>query len=436
MTGYRFLAAVVSVSVFMGGCAGKGINIDPGNPVYKPKSEFELNYGFFITRDERKIFDEIVMLEEFGKFEKHFWEIRDTDPNTPENEFKELIDGRLQDIKNEIFGTDFDIPGTRFDINGGLKGDLARVYLLWGAPDPGNKERLPEGTYHTELMVWYYFDATGRPLFRFLFYQSFEGRMRLFRDHLPLLSWDYLFDPLSSPLRVISNRPAITSSEELANVWYELERDDPQWIFRSALFEFSPYTDWVMEGGNNKNRFGALDPPEPASLTAEKFKPTILGQPNIPEGTELFESGYHSFLPAYLRTSASPDNPTFLMLTILRKNLDWVKQENEAKPYATNLNIRISFQNKKTRKLTEFVSYFRFELSQAEFDKRDDKGELFGVSVISPLTLQYFDGEKLGPTLGEMMKQLEPGEYVVNIYLQHTITKKYNPWREEIVISH
>src|SRR3989344_1452199 len=191
MTGYRFLAAVVSVSVFMGGCAGKGINIDPGNPVYKPKSEFELNYGFFITRDERKIFDEIVMLEEFGKFEKHFWEIRDTDPNTPENEFKELIDGRIQDIKNEIFATDLDIPGTRFEINGGLKGDLAHVYLLWGVPH--FKEKLPENrnVFRFELMAWYYF-YDGRVLASFLFYENY-GRGRLFKENAPLFGFETLF---------------------------------------------------------------------------------------------------------------------------------------------------------------------------------------------------------------------------------------------------
>ena len=148
--GYRFLAVVVSVGIFLSGCAGKRINIDPSNPVYKPKSDFELNYGFFITPDEMKegytpekyptlkesikSFNEIDTLEEFSKFEKHFWEIRDFDPRTPQNEFKELIDGRIQDIRNEIFRTDSDIPGTFFGPNGGLKGDMARAYLLRGRP--------------------------------------------------------------------------------------------------------------------------------------------------------------------------------------------------------------------------------------------------------------------------------------------------------------
>ena len=443
----RFFISYFLLSTFYfllsSGCAGKRINFEPkpGDPVYEEKKEFLDSYFWLVTDSEKRYgypdlpepirsFGEIDNAEEFIRFKEHFWKIRDTDPNTPENEFKELKDGLIRDIENEIFATDSHILGTYFGTNGGLKGDLAHVYLLWGMPHL--KEKLPEDqrVFRSELMVWHYF-YDGRVFARFLFYENY-GRVRLFKEHAPILSFETLVDPLSSPLKNISSKPFPTR-EDLIGIWYELELSDPEWLFRSALFEFSNYTH--LDKDTRWSIDKALEPPEPASLTAERFKPTILGQPNISEGTELFESGYRSFLPAYLRTSAGADDPTFLMFTILRKNLDWLKQENEAKPYATNLNLRISFQNKKTRKLTEFMSYFRFELSQAEFDKKDDKGELSGVSVIFPLTLQYFDGEKLGLTLREMMKQLEPGKYVVNIYLQHTITKKYNTWREEVVVK-
>lgn len=448
MTDSRFLAAVVLASIFLGGCAGNvRVKIDPSNSLYQPKNEFERDYGFFITPDERKIgyavetypvlpesigpFDRINTLGEFRKFEKHFWDIRDTDPNTPQNEYKELIDSRLRDIQNEIFATDQDIPGTRFDVNGGLKGDLARVYLLWGAPAPRNKAKLSEGHYHGELMVWYYIDVTGRDLMRYLFYKN-SGKLELFKDQFPF-SLDDLLNPVFSPLKKLSNRPLISTLDEMIELWQELERNDPEWIFRAPLFEFSDYTHidkdtrWTIDK--------ALQPPEPAALTAKRFRPTILGQPNIPDGVKLFKSGYHSLLPAYIRTTANSDNPTFLMIITLRKNVDWVKQDNEGKPYAANMNLRVSFQNKKTLKLTEFMTYYRFELSQEEFNKRDQGGEMIGSVVALPVTLPHFDGENLGPTLGEMLKQMESGEYVVNVYLQHTLTKKSNAWREEITIK-
>ena len=81
------------------------------------------------------------------------------------------------------------------------------------------------------------------------------------------------------------------------------------------------------------------------------------------------------------------------------------------------------------------MTYLRFELSQEEFDKRNDEGELIGSLIILPASLPYFDGEKMGPMLRETLKQLEPGGYVVNVYLQHTLAKKYNTWREEVVIK-
>ena len=428
--------------VFLAGCAGNlKVKIDPTNPVYVPKNDFERDYGFLITTDEKKKgytledypelsepikpFDQIDTLGEFRRFEYHFWHIRDTDPNTPENERKELIDSRIRDIQNEIFAADTDIPQTLFSRNGGLRGDMAHVYLLHGAPN--YKDKMSGDTTHVDLMVWYYMDVNDGTLMAFLFYEKFD-RFKIFMNQ------EGAALDIQLVLKEISRSGAFTSDEDYQRLWEKLLSKDPERAFVRAMFSFSDYTHLDKDTRWTVDK--ALEAPEPAALTAKRFKPVILGQPDIPEGIELFESGYHSFLPSYLRTSAGPDNPTFLMLTILRKNLDWVKQENEAKPYATNLNIRISFQNKKTRKLTEFVSYFKFELSQAEFDRRDDKGELFGVSVIFPAALQYFDGEKLGPTLGETLKQLEPGEYVVNIYLQHTITKKYNTWREGIIISH
>lgn len=440
MTKSRIVAAAVSISIFLTGCAAKRINFEPkpNDPIYAEKKEFYDNYFRLITLMEGEQFVLLATIDEFRKFEDEFWKKRDINPNTPENEYKDKIDSRLQDIENEILFNDIDTTGTRFDTNGGLKGEIARVYLLYGMPS--FKAKLPEGDRHVELMVWYYIDYRNRPLMRFLFYEN-NGRMKLFKNHLTFVSEEYLFDPHFSPLREISNRPGLTTPEELYYLWNEVvSKDIPiflegyrELVFTSAFFEFSYYTQldkhtrWTIDT--------ALLPPEPAALTAAKLKPSVVGQPNIPEGTKLLESGFKSLLPAYLRKNAGPENPTFLMITILRKNLDWINQENEVKPYITNLNLRVSFQNKKTRELAEFVSYFRFELSQTEFDKKDDKGELIGSLVIFPNTLQYFDGVKSGPTMGEMLKQLEPGEYVVNIYLQHTVTKKNNSWREEIVVK-
>lgn len=440
MASHRFLAAVVLVSVFFAGCAGNmRVKIDPSNPVYQPKNDFEVNYGFFITPDERKVgytvemfptlpepirpFDEIDTLDEFLKFEKHFWNIRDTDPNTPQNEYKELIDGRLQNIRNEIFRTDLDIPGTSFSSNGGLKGDLARVYLLWGAPTPRNKFKF-SGNY-LDLMVWYYFDSRGRPLMRFLFYNK-HGRLELFREHNALIDWAYV-------LQRISKRP-ITSEEDLQMAWEELEQNDINWAFRAAIMEFSYYTkidkdtQWTVDV--------ALAPPEPAALTARRLKPAILGQPDDLTGREFISSPYRSFIPSKLKITEG-GRPSF-SLAVSYSNVDWeVKGENAE----TILDLRISFQHKTSRKLTEFEARLPIPKTREEVEKKR-KGVVVG-NVIVPVIINidlddiynFVEMEETRQTLRQLIDGLEPGEYVVNGDLRHAVTKKYNAWREEILIS-
>ncbi|MEK7138720.1 MAG: hypothetical protein AAB799_00885, partial [Patescibacteria group bacterium] len=235
-----------------------------------------------------------------------------------------------------------------------------------------------------------------------------------------------LFDSFMSPLREISNKGFAATPDDLMNLWWELQTEDVDWAFRAALFEFSYFSDVTIDK--------ALAPPEPAALVAKRLKPTILGQPDIPEGVTLVESKYYSLIPAYLRTGIGPKEPTFLMTVVLRKNVDWEKQGDE---YMARLNLRVSFQDKKTHKLTEFFTGFKQTLTKEEFERRDEHGDLIGSLVTYPKSLHnYADGIKPDPaTLGSIMKQLEPGKYVVNVYLQHTLTKKYNAWREEIKIS-
>jgi GWxTD domain-containing protein len=429
------------ILVFFGtGCASKGLKIDPTNPVFTPKNDFEMNYGFFITEDERKKgysaennskfqesispFNQINTLEEFNKFEKIFWQIRDTDPNTPQNEYKDIIDQRISDIKNEIFFTDIDTPGTSFKRNGGLRGEMARVYLLHGAPS--FKDRLPENhtSNRSELIVWYYIDVQGRHLFRFLFYEKY-GKMELFKNPSTLFSYEILFNPLSSPLREISMK-AFPTSQELMELWMGLDRDDPQWIFRTPLIEFTDYTtDIVMEGGDDK-KIGALDPPEPVALAAVRYKPTILGQPGDLSNRNFVFNLQHSFIPVYFRIGYPTGKPVFSILTSC-SNLDWEHVEDKMKSVLT---LRMSFQNKTTRAIREY--FVRLTLTVAK-DFCDQKG-----TVVIYLNEQenFAPQEKNRGTLGDLVNSLESGIYVLNVDLQHVDTKKSaGGWREEITIK-
>ena len=431
---YKILAVLILMAASLGGCGGKVINLNPasGDLIYKQKSDFLRKYFYFVTPAEREGFVALATVQDFDKFVNDFWKRRDTDPLTPENEFKDIVDSRLKDIENEIFATDSDILGTRF--RNDLRSDLAHVYLLYGMPH--YKAKLSEGKTYVDLMVWYYFDAQGKPLFRFLFYQKY-GDVRLFRNHMPVLIESMLFDPLISPLKEIANWFGISTSEELYQIWQELELKDIGWAFRSALFEFSYYPDIVMEGGSDKI-FGALDPPEPAALTAEKFEPVITGQPEDVADRQFLSSQFNSFIPAEFNITGD-GRPSF-NIVIDYAAVDWeVKNEN----VETVWNLRMSFQNKLSKNIKEFEVRLTLVKPGEEVESKRK-----GVPAVNGLTapvvmdisldgIQVFSQKESQLTLREFIdKELEPGTYILNVDLRHAVTKKFvGGWREEIVIK-
>lgn len=450
------IASIAWLSVFLGGCAGKRVNLDPGNPVYKPKNDFELNYGFLITPEERekgytvnshpvlsepvKPFDEIDTLSEFQRFERHFWDIRDTDPNTLENEFKIEKDRLIVDIQNEVLLN----QGVMFKVNGGLRGDLARVYLLHGRPNCLDCiQKLSGNSVYEDLMVWYYFDQFRRERYRFLFYDKY-GSFRVFKNHNPMLDIrsinpNYLFDPLSSPLREISAK-IVTTYQDLVEIWDKLRVDDPGGIFLTALFQFSDYSDVVIEGGDGKKKFGALDPPEPAALTAKRFKPVILGQPDDLTGREFINSAYHSFIPAILRMGTAKDTGKYTFSFLFKNgNLDWeIKGDKEAECL---LSLRVSFQNKTSKEMKEFLTGIKLALSKEYLEKNKMTAKEYlekNKNNYFPVFLDQLSNANLSSPgkLADLAKELKPGTYVVNVDLRHMVTKKSaGGWREEITVK-
>lgn len=438
---FLLFCSIILLTVTFLGCSGKKVKT-PEDPVKKYRQEFLLKYGFFVTNQkpvtyykdvlgvegkEKLILNNLKTIEDIDKFIEIFWKVRDYDPNTLENEFKEIIDQRLDDISSEILASDIDIPLTYFSRNGGLKGDLARVYLLYGVPLSQGKFKLIENATHVELMVWYYFDATGRTLFRFLFYER-NGSMKIFKNHWTMPNFEDLFNPLTSPLREISLRPA-PSPDELHELWLDLEREDSDWVFRSALFKFSDYDDVVIEGGDNNKKFGALDPPEPVSLSAVRFKPTVLGQPGDLSSREFIKNSYTSFIPSQLKINNNGIRPSFTLI-VGYGDTDW---EAKGTSMETLLNLRMSFQNKKTRAISEFWVNLPISKSRSEVEKKRGTVKM---SILLDDISNFAENQTSQSTLGQLVSGLEPGQYILNVDLRHPVTKKFaGGWREEIVIK-
>jgi len=78
---------------------------------------------YIISEEEKKVFKDLQTDEEREKFIEQFWIRRDTDPRTPDNEFKEEHYRRIA-YANERFPSG--IPG--------WKTDRGRIYITFGQP--------------------------------------------------------------------------------------------------------------------------------------------------------------------------------------------------------------------------------------------------------------------------------------------------------------
>lgn len=79
---------------------------------------------YIITAGEREAFLKLGTNEERDQFIEHFWQIRNPDPDSPQNSFKEEHYRRIA-YANEHFASG--VPG--------WKTDRGHIYILWGPPD-------------------------------------------------------------------------------------------------------------------------------------------------------------------------------------------------------------------------------------------------------------------------------------------------------------
>ena len=119
--------------------------------------------AYIITDKEREIFKKLQTDEERESFIEDFWRKRDPDPDTEENEFKDIYYERIA-YANEHYASG--IPG--------WKTDRGRIYIMYGKPDEleshpagGPYEREPyEGggqttTYPFEKWFYRYIEGVG-----------------------------------------------------------------------------------------------------------------------------------------------------------------------------------------------------------------------------------------------------------------------------------
>ena len=385
-------------------------------PAVQAQKDFLENYQFLVTKSEKQELNKCQSVEDVQKFTENFWQIRDSDPNTPENECKQLIDGRIDEIKNEILLRNVNTFGVSFSHNGGLNGEMARVYLLYGMPD--YMLRLPSGRTYSEMMVWMYGDEKGHVLFRFLFYRKY-GKFSLFKNHGPFIG---------EALKEISNSNPL-APQYIQMVWNELSMNDIDGNFRAALIQFSYYSDITIDK--------ALKPPDPAKTENDqkvynrKFKqqadsilPKRADNPQTQTANKIIFSKFNSSIPGYFNIGVAGEHKIAFYLILRFCDLDWEIVNDSAE---CALSLEIDFKNRQTKESIMFLSSNRLSVPKEQAQSQD-KFVLFSNTIL--LTKK---SSALTETAEEMInKKLPNGNYTVRTFLINSITQKYAVWQEEI----
>lgn len=133
-----FLAAfAVFISLALGGRGGEPQAPRQKEPMSSSSRQWlEEVVPYIITDAEKKVFENLPDEEERGRFISRFWEKRDPDPATPENEFKAVYLRRIA-LANKNFGTS-GIAGWRTD--------RGKIFILLGPPQEIQRDFNPAST--------------------------------------------------------------------------------------------------------------------------------------------------------------------------------------------------------------------------------------------------------------------------------------------------
>jgi len=108
-------------------------------------ADFLSKVTYIITKKERKIFLELPHSEK-EQFIEEFWERRDPDPDTEENEFKMEYFNRIEKA-TKLFVS---------EAKPGWSTDRGRIYILFGPPTDRIRDPMGGDPYGRCREVWYY----------------------------------------------------------------------------------------------------------------------------------------------------------------------------------------------------------------------------------------------------------------------------------------
>ncbi len=211
---FRWLVLLTSVLVLVTSAGFAGVSkkdLQKLPPTYREWLTHDVPY--IITNEERSAFLLLTTDEARDKFIERFWEIRNPNPGSPTNSYKEDIYRRIA-YANQWYG------------EGNLEGwrtDRGRVYITLGKPQQVGKYL---GFANIRPMeIWFYSNDHPAlpPFFYVLFYQREAGDP--FRIYSPFMD---------GPEKLVTGASGATDNDRVAS-WKEIDHDAGREVSRTTL---------------------------------------------------------------------------------------------------------------------------------------------------------------------------------------------------------
>jgi len=166
------VSCLLLIQVFLTGILFATASKDVKKLPVRYQQWFNRDAAYLITDEEKGAFLHLSTDEERDKFIDHFWEIRNPNPGSPTNTYRDEIYERIQ-YANQNFGHE------------GWRTDRGRIYILFGKPQ---QKALYVGQANVRPMeIWFYSSPHKAlpPFFYIVFYQRDTGdEFRLYSPYM------------------------------------------------------------------------------------------------------------------------------------------------------------------------------------------------------------------------------------------------------------
>lgn len=192
---YIFSSILTSALIFSPAAAQEKSNEKEKEPLSEwSKQWLEEVVPYIITQAEKTVFLNLPDEEERGKFIQKFWEKRDPDPSTPENEFKILYYKRIA-MANKLFS----VGGKE-----GWRTDRGKIFILLGPPQEIQTDFFSSSNLsyqHGEKQTWNYWGLDNPRLpynMEFVFIDKFGTGDFVLEESLKISEYGRLAYDISS----------------------------------------------------------------------------------------------------------------------------------------------------------------------------------------------------------------------------------------------